>query len=79
MSLLNFTVKEVDFLVPFCFPYMFKLPLGNIISHFNGVSFHCYTNDMQIQLSFKQENVSCLRSLMECLTTTEKWMTYNFL
>lgn len=47
-------------------PYM--LPLVRIISHFSGVSYHCYADDIQIYLSFKPDNVSCLSILTECFT-----------
>lgn len=58
-------------------PILFSLhmlPLGNIISHFNWVSYHCNTDTTQFYLSFRADNISYLGILMECLTAIENFL-----
>lgn len=58
---------------------LYLLPLGQIISNFNDVSFHCYADDVQLYFSFKPQNVSRLAVLLNCLDSVKDWMADNFL
>ena len=66
-------VPQGSILSPILFS-LYMLPLGEVISRFNGISYHSYADDTQIYLSFKPDNVSCVGVLTECLSAIKEWM-----
>ena len=55
------------------------LPLGQIIRHFKGISYHCYVNDIQLYVSFKPQNIAKLSVLDNWINALKDWMADNFL
>ncbi|KAF7647519.1 hypothetical protein LDENG_00171160 [Lucifuga dentata] len=55
------------------------LPLGQLISRFNCVCYHCYADDTQLYISFKPHQVDRLTILYDCFTAIKEWMANNFL
>ena len=47
---------------------LYILPLGQVISKFSDVSYHCYADDIQPYVSFKPNNPDKLSVLHNCLT-----------
>lgn len=58
---------------------LYMLPLGHIISKFKDVSYHCYTDDIQLYVSFKPDESDKLLVLHTCLAAIKDWMANNFL
>ncbi len=54
------------------------LPLGSIFNK-HKVSFHCYADDTQISVPFKQNDNQNLSALSACLSDIKAWMSLNFL
>ncbi len=57
---------------------LYMLPLGNIIRK-HGVSFHCYADDTQQNISSRPGETHQIEKLMECIVDIKTWMTNNFL
>uniref|UniRef100_A0A8C2FL91 Reverse transcriptase domain-containing protein n=1 Tax=Cyprinus carpio TaxID=7962 RepID=A0A8C2FL91_CYPCA len=58
---------------------LYILPLGQIISQFQDVSYHLYADDIQLYCSFKPTELYKLSSLINCLSKIKKWLNDNFL
>ena len=58
---------------------LYMLPLGQVISKFSDVSYHCYADDIQLYVSFKPDNPDKLSVLHNCLTAIKDWMSNNYL
>ncbi len=58
---------------------LYMLPLWHILRQFNGISYHCYTGDIQLHISFKPQNTDNLSVLNICLDTMRNWMADNLL
>lgn len=43
------------------------------------MSFHCYADDMQIYVPFKQNDNQNLSALIACLSDIKAWMSLHFL
>ncbi len=56
---------------------IYMLPLGNIRKY--GISFHCYADDTQLNISTRPDETSKLSKLTECVKNVKDWMTNNFL
>ncbi len=56
---------------------LYMLPLGNIIRK-HGVSFHCYADNTQLNISSQPSETHQIEKLMECIVDI-KWMTSNFI
>ncbi len=54
------------------------LPLGNNIRK-HGVSFHCYADDTQHNISSRSGETHQIEKRMECIVDIKNWMTNNFL
>ena len=58
---------------------LYLLPLGPIISTFKGVSSHCYTDDIQLHVSFKPHDICKISVLLNCITSIKTgWHTPFF-
>lgn len=57
---------------------LYMLPFGRII-RLHNISFHSYSDDTQLYLSFKLSDTSELASLYSCLLDIKSWMSHNFL
>lgn len=55
---------------------LYMLLLGNIIDR-HGINFYCYSNDSQLYLPLKPENMELSARLQACLKHIEEWMTSN--
>ncbi len=58
---------------------LYLLPLSQIICQFNGISYHCYTDDIQLYVSCKPHETDKLTVLFNCLSAIKNWMACNFL
>ncbi len=76
-SVLTCGVPQGYILAPIlCSLYM--LPLGSIFNK-HKVSFHCYADDTQIYVPFKQNDNQNLSVLTVCLSDIKAWMSLIFL
>uniref|UniRef100_A0A665UBY4 Reverse transcriptase domain-containing protein n=1 Tax=Echeneis naucrates TaxID=173247 RepID=A0A665UBY4_ECHNA len=57
---------------------LYLLPLGSIIRK-HSINFHFYTDDTQLYLSMKPDEVTQIVRLQTCLEDIKVWMTENFL
>ena len=46
---------------------------------FEGISYHCYADDLQLYCSFKPDKLDIINTLHECLSAIKNWMANNFL
>ncbi len=53
------------------------LPLGSIFNK-HKVSFHCYADDTQMYVPFKQNDNQNLSALSDGLSDIKAWMSLNF-
>lgn len=58
---------------------LYMLPMGQIISSFGCISYHCYADDTQLYFSVKPDDLSNLNTLHNCLAAIKDWMSVNFL
>lgn len=63
-------VPQGSFLGPLLF-LLDLLPLKRILSTFEGISYHCYADDIELYISFKHEHISKLQVLTMCLHSIE--------
>ena len=68
-------VPQGSILGPILF-LLYMLPLGNVISHFNWISYHSYAYDTQIYLSLKPDNVSHVQC-PKSLPIIKEWISLN--
>ena len=54
------------------------LPLGDIIRSY-GISFHCYADDTQINISIGSNDSSQIQKVESSLTAIKRWMSQNYL
>ncbi len=76
-SVLTCGVPQGSILAPILFS-LYMLPLGSIFNKYK-VSFHCYADDTQIYVPFKQNDNQNLSALTACLSDIKAWMSLNFL
>ncbi len=57
---------------------LYMLPLGDIIRK-HGVSFHCYADDTQLNISLRPDETYQFAKLTESIVDIKNWMTSNFL
>lgn len=55
------------------------LPLGEIIQHFNNVSYHLFGDYLQLCCSFKASEAHTLISSLSCLSNEQLWLSDNSL
>lgn len=63
-------------------PLLFLLyitPLGNILKHFNNVSYHFYADDIQLYCSFNDSEFHKLTDLLNCISCVKSWLASNCL
>ncbi len=70
-------VPQGSVLAPTLFS-LYLLPLESIFRK-HGVSFHCYTDDMQIYLPVTTEKKHVLNSLSACLDDIKSWLSKNLI
>ncbi len=58
---------------------LYMLPLGKIINSFKIISYHFYSDDIQLYISFSPDSLDKLSVLQNCLVSINKWMADNFL
>lgn len=58
---------------------LYTLPLGEIIRHFKGVSYHMYADDIQLYHSFDPDDSNSLTVLLDCLSAITAWLSSNSL
>ena len=58
---------------------LYMLPLGQIISHFGCIAYHCYADDTLLYFTVKPDDFSNLDTLHYCLAVIKDWMSLNFL
>lgn len=56
---------------------LYILPLGSIFKKY-GISFHCYTDDTQLYLLLKRQDVNSIVPLLRCLKDIKAWMALYF-
>ncbi len=76
-SVLTCGVPQGSILAPILFS-LYMLPLGSIFNK-HKVLFHCYADDTQIYVPFKQNDNQNLSALTACLSDIKAWMSLNFL
>ena len=59
---------------------LYMLPLKTIINTYEGISYHCYADDIQLYCSFKPDNMDIMiTKLHDCISAIKNWMAANFL
>ncbi len=58
---------------------LYLLPLGHIIRKFSSISYHCYTDNIQICFSFNPDRNNNFSEFHNCLAAIKDWMATNFL
>lgn len=73
LKLLPSCVPQGSVLGPILFA-LYMLPLCHIIRTFKGISCHCYTDDIQLYVSFKPDETYKLTVLHNSLSAIKDWM-----
>lgn len=55
---------------------LYVCPLVLVICSFKGISYQCYTDNIQLN-SFKPQNISKLSVLLNCFNSTTDWKADN--
>lgn len=75
---LSYGVPQGSVFEPVLFT-IYMLQFGQVIKSFKYVSYHCYTDNTQLYLSFKPNKLDRLASLQDCLIVIHGWMANHFL
>ena len=62
-----------------CLSMLDKKPQAWKIIRNHSINFHCYTDDTQLYLSIKPDEINQLSKLQTCLKDIKSWMSCNFL
>lgn len=58
---------------------LYALPLGQLITQYNHISYHLYADDIQLYCTFKPTEFHKLSSLTNCLSNIKQWLTDSYL